>query len=97
MKAMIPLRQENQRRIYLEAKKQVDDIFQRRCLDLDTVVMWILHRRFGFGKDRCRRFYDEYKPTTGKFSEMYGDAKYAVMREDLLRDGIDIETWVNGR
>lgn len=96
MKAMIPLRQENQKRVYLEAKRQVDEIFQRRCLDLDTVVMWILHRRFGFGKDRCKRFYEEYRPTAGTFTEMYGDAKYSIMREDLIRDGIDIERWERG-
>lgn len=96
MKAMMPMRDESKRRVKLEAMKQVREIFDRRCLDLDTVVMWILHRRFGFGKDRCRRFYDEYKPTTGTFSEMYGDAKYMKMREDLLRDGIDIKGWQDG-
>ena len=93
MKAMIPLRQESRMRIKAEAAKQVNEILLRRCIDLDTVVMWVLHRRFGFGKERCKRFFDEYKPVTDNFSERYGADKYAVMRNDLMRDGIDIERW----
>lgn len=95
MKAMMPLRNESRARIKAEATRQVNEILLRKCTDLDTVVMWILHRRFGFGKDRCKRFFDEYKPITQKFSERYGDGKYFKMREDLLRDGIDIEKWEN--
>lgn len=93
MKAMMPIQKESKARIKAEATKQVYDILLKRCTDIDTVVMWVLHRRFGFGKDRCRRFFDEYKPTTDGFRETYGDAKYIRMREDLLRDGIDIESW----
>ena len=93
MKAMMPLRQESRVRIKAEATKQVNEILLRRCIDLDTVVMWVLHRRFGFGRDRCKRFFDEYKPVTDNFSERYGSDKYAIMRNDLLRDGIDIERW----
>lgn len=95
MKAMMPLRDESRARIKVEATKQVNEIILRKCTDLDTVVMWILHRRFGFGKDRCKRFFDEYKPITRQFSERYGESKYMKMREDLLRDGIDIEKWEN--
>lgn len=93
MKANLPLRHETKRQIKIEATKQVNEIILRRCIDIDTVVMWVLHRKFGFGKDRCKRFYDSYKPVTDGFTERYGEDKYAKMREDLLRDGIDIEGW----
>ena len=93
MKAMIPLRSESRVRIKAEATKQVQEILLRRCIDLDTVVMWILHRKFGFGNERCKRFFDAYKPVTDSFSERYGSDKYTILRNDLMRDGIDIERW----
>ena len=93
MKAMLPVRQETKNRIKVEATKQVQEILLRRCIDLDTVVMWVLHRRFGFGAKRCKAFFDAYKPTTDGFTERYGSDKYYKMREDLVRDGIDIERW----
>ena len=93
MNVILPMKQENRARIKAEATREVNAIFERRCLDLDTIVMWILHRRFGFGKDRCRRFFDEYRPVSNGFWEQYGEARFDIMREDLLRDGIDIERW----
>lgn len=93
MKAMLPLRPESRKRVEAEAKKAVDDYLIQRCLDLDTVVMWILHRRFGFGAERCKRFYDQYKPTVGEFRDRYDDGIYMKMREDLSRDGIELKKW----
>ena len=43
MKAMMPIRSETKSRIKAEATKQVQEILLRRCIDLDTVVMWVLH------------------------------------------------------
>ena len=94
---MVPLRQENRKRIEAEAKKAVDEYLLKKCIDLDTVVMWILHRRFGFGAERCKRFYDQYRPTVDGFREQYDDAIYMKMREDLSRDGIEIKKWQEGK
>ena len=53
MKAMLP---DDRQRIKVEVRKEADAYFERRCVDMDAMILWILHKQFGFGKDRLRRY-----------------------------------------
>lgn len=90
MKAMLP---GTQGRIKLEVKKEVDSYFLKRCLDMDTIVLWILHDSFGFGRNRLRRYFEGYITKVKQAQEAYGDVAYDKMREALTRIGVDIEEW----
>lgn len=90
MKAMLP---GTVGRIKLEVIKEVDSYFERKCLDMDTVVLWILHSRFGFGPVRLRRFFDGYLKEVRELQDQYGDYAADRMREGLKRIGVDVGAW----
>lgn len=91
MKAVTPW---DDRRLHLEVRKEVDNYFLKRCLDMDTLVLWILHKRFGFGPVRLRRYFDSYVCEYRKQHEQYRDVTYEKMREALKHNlGVDVEAW----
>lgn len=81
-------------RIKLEVKKEVDAFFNRKSMDYDTYVFWTLHKRFGFGPVRLRRFFDEYIAEIRKEQNTYRDLTAEKMREALKHNiGVDVEAW----
>ena len=61
-----------------------------------AIVLWILHKQFGFGKKRLRRFYEEYVPEIRKLTDAYdmsdSDAGWLASHK-LEEKGIDIHKW----
>lgn len=91
MKAITP---NDRARIPLEVRKEVDRYFEEKCLDTDTVILWILHKRFGFGPIRLRRYFDSYILEVKKQQEKYRDLTAEKMREALKHNiGVDVEAW----
>ena len=90
MKAMLP---DDRQRIKVEVQKEVDAYFERRCVDMDAMILWILHKQFGFGKDRLRRYFDGYVTEIRSLQDHYGEDASYMMREGLKRIGVDIEKW----
>lgn len=90
MKAMLP---GTQGRIRLEVSKQVDSYFEKKCVDYDTTVLWILHVSKGFGKDRLRQYFNDYVTSVRAMQDRYGDCAYDKMREELKKIGVDVVAW----
>ena len=90
MKAMLP---DDRKRIKVEVRKEVEACFERKCIDMDAMILWNLHKQFGFGKDRLRRYFDGYVKEIRALQELYGEYAWQKMRDELLRIGVDIEAW----
>lgn len=85
---------DDRRRLKSEIRKQVDEYLDRRCLDTDTYVMWVLHKRFGFGALRLRRYFDAYVEEYRRQHQTYTDLTAEKMREALKHNlGVDLEAW----
>ena len=90
MRAMTP---NDWRRLKPEVKKAVNELFERKCLDHDTYILWILWKRFGFGPVRLKRFFDGWKDIL-KEMDNYEDLTAEKMREALKRElGVDLNLW----
>lgn len=87
---------------YRDARKQVlRDVnaelakaTERFYYDEVTVILWVLHETFGFGKDRLRRFYHNYAKVNNKLKEHYSlqDNDLHFLTKQLLAGiGVSIE------
>lgn len=98
MKAHIPMRLTNkeQKALENEIKKQCVETTEKYELDIDTVTIWVLHTKFGFGIKRITEFYHEMFSERKKAQEFYKsendeDIAEFAMRYKLKQDGIDVE------
>lgn len=63
--------------------------------NMDATDLWALHKAFGFGKKRLRRFYDAFIAERKKLTEYYemeNDADY-LCKVKLKEIGVDVEDW----
>lgn len=85
-------------------QKAIDEEILRQCaefnrkneLEMDSVILWVLHERFGFGEKRLRKFFDSYAAELNALEKRYemGDEDMAwLCRYKLKEYGIDIAEW----
>lgn len=97
MKSLPCLSRDYERRIKLEAQKQVYAINKQYEEDFDSAILLAIRRARGYGKKNLLRIYlevrkcfDELKEVyNAENSEMLGIFKYRLKEEC----GIDIEKW----
>lgn len=81
--------------IRAEISKKLLDMDKQFTIDIDTMVLWTLYSRYGWRKDRLRRFYlsmfDEHMSMRSRYelNELYPE------RKKLKDAGIDVEAWYN--
>lgn len=86
-----------------EQQKAIDDKIRENVLiaaenlgnNMDASILWTLHRTFGFGKKRLRRFYEAFSKERTALEEHYemgGEANY-LCRVQLKKIGVDIDAW----
>ena len=100
MNAIIPrVRQispQMNRDIKIEARKQCVEQLRQYELELDSVVLYVLHTEFGFGKGRLEKFYDMLFQKREAMKAEFGETDDATMGEYAMRwvlkeQGIDVE------
>ena len=62
-------------------------------LDMDTIYLWTLHNKYGWGLKRLKRFYMEVFEEHLKMRERYEMDDVYPQRQRLKEKGIDIESW----
>lgn len=78
-----------------ELNQHILDLDKQFTLDIDTMVLWTLHSRYGWGKKRLKQFYvdmfDEHLAMRARYEvgEMYPE------RQKLKEVGVDVEAWFN--
>ena len=67
--------------------------------DVDYMILYILHNRFGFGAKRMRQFYEAFLTENEKLIKHYemSDAGVYVARKEMNSVGVDFEKWNNER
>ena len=83
-------RRQVMREVNAELAKATDRFFY----DEVTIILWCLHETFGFGKERLRRFYNNYNKVNSQLKEHYQfkDNDLHYLTEQLLAGiGVTIE------
>lgn len=80
-----------------EINKQILARDSEYWLDIDACTLWVLHKRFGFGKRRLRRFYESFQQEHERLREYYemtDEPSNWICRVLLKREtGVDVEEW----
>lgn len=80
-----------------EIKAQILESDKRYWLDMDAAVLWALHKEFGFGAKRLRRFFDCFSVVHEEMRNYYqldDDTNTWLCRYLLKQDvGVDVEAW----
>lgn len=89
------IQREVEKRVREETAKQAKCLANNVCDTIDAVCLWTLHKYFGFGKYRLRRFFDEFNngyQDALDFYEMGDDTPFVYLTK-LKEIGVDIEEW----
>lgn len=84
------------RSMNLEIMRQLAEYDRANSVELDAIVLWILHERFGFGPTKLRRFHDEFVPAIEELAKSYemGDGDHIWLCTRKLKEyGVDVEKW----
>ena len=67
--------------------------------DVDYMILYILHRYFGFGPTRLRRFYEVFIVANEALIKRYemSDAGTYIARKEMNAIGCNVEEWNNER
>lgn len=63
------------------------------ALDIDTVYLWTLHTKYGWGPKRLKRFYVQAFAEHLRMRDFYEIDDLYPERHKLKEKGIDIEAW----
>lgn len=82
------------KQVLREVNAELAKATDRFYYDEVTVILWVLHETFGFGRDRLKRFYDNYSLVNNQLKEHYSmqDNDLHYLTEQLLAGiGVTIE------
>lgn len=80
----------------MEIKRQLAEYDQKNLVEVDAMILWVLHDQFGFGAKRLKKYYDAFTAATKglvKRYEMDADDDVWLCTQMLKRIGVDIEAW----
>lgn len=81
----------------IEIKKELADYDHKHALEIDAIVLWVLHNKYGFGIKRLREFYDNFNEALNDLTKRYEmdeSDKIWLCTHKLKECGIDLEKWM---
>ena len=80
----------------IEIKKRIAEFNKKNINEMDAVILWTLHDKFGFGKRRLRKFYDAFFVSIHELCsryEMDENDQIWLCTQKLKDYGVDIQEW----
>lgn len=80
----------------IEIEKQLAEHTENHRMEIDAMVLWVLHAQLGWGETRLRRFYDNFGKELDALVQRYqmeDEDDVWLCTEMLKRMGIDIAEW----
>lgn len=78
-----------------EIRQQCLDMDKEYAIDLDTMYLWTLHQKYGWGLKRLKQFYMDVFAEHLRMRKCYEMDDMYPERHKLKEKGIDIEEWYN--
>ena len=76
-----------------EIHNRLVDQERKVSIDIDTSVLWVLHVKYGWGKQRLKTFYNALFEEHRNVRQYYDIDDVYPERMKLKEKGIDIEAW----
>ena len=85
-----------QEAINREIQAQCAEYDRKNVLEIDAIILWLLHEHFGFGMKRLRKFFDLFATEIAALCDRYEmekDDSVWLCTYKLKEYGLDIEQW----
>lgn len=81
-----------------EIRRQLAEHNAHHGMEMCSLFLYVLHKEFGFGEKRLRRYFDAFKPALDELTERYsmsdpGDDIWLATRKLREECGVDIAEW----
>ena len=80
----------------MEIERQLAEYTRKHEVELNAMILYVLHEQLGFGEQRLRKFFDRFSVEIDALVKYYEmddeDAEWLCTRK-LLDMGIDVEKW----
>lgn len=80
----------------IEIRRQIAEYEHKHEIEIDAMILWVLHEKFGFGHKRLRQFFDAFnasmKELYGRYTDEGTDIAW-ICADELKKYGIDVEVW----
>lgn len=80
----------------MEIERQLAEYTRKYEVELNAMILYVLHEQLGFGEQRLRRFFDRFSVEIDALVNRYemsdADAEWLCTRK-LLDMGIDVAKW----
>ena len=89
-----------QKAMDMEIRRRLADYERKHEIEMDSLILWQLHKQLGFGPKRLRKFYDNFAPAMDELLKQYEaeDSECFLLCAQKLKEcGIDVEKWHNER
>lgn len=89
-----------QKAMDMEIQRQLAEYDRKHELEIDAMILWVLHEHFGFGEKRLKKFYDCFASSINDLIaryEMDDSDQVWLCTYMLKRYGIDLEKWQKER
>lgn len=80
----------------LEIQRQLAEYDRKHLLEIDAMILWVLHEHFGFGSKRLRQYYDAFRSSINELVNRYQmdtEDDVWLCTQMLKRIGVDVEEW----
>lgn len=80
----------------MEIQRQLAEYTEKHRMEIDAMILWVLHAQLGWGETRLRRFYDSFGKELDALVKRYelDDSDDVWLCTIMLKKlGIDIEQW----
>lgn len=92
----VSLNKAEQKALDQEIKRQIVENDHRFDMDKESMILWMLHTKFGFVPKRLKRAWELFYSESQKLREYYlldeGDEPW-ISRQKLKEIGCDVEAW----
>lgn len=82
--------------VNMEIERQLAEYTRKHEVELNAMILYVLHEQLGFGEQRLRKFFDRFSVEIDALVKYYEmddeDAEWLCTRK-LLDMGIDVEKW----
>lgn len=81
----------------MEIERQLAEYTRKHEVELNAMILYVLHEQLGFGEQRLRRFFDRFSVEISalvKYYEMGDEDVEWLCTRKLLDMGIDVAKWV---
>lgn len=80
----------------IEIERQLAEYEKKHAVNLDILILYVLHAHYGWGKKRLRRFYDAFNVEHDKliaYYEMPETDNVWLADVKLKEIGVDVAAW----